>query len=44
MSGGITLKRERLELDAWLGELSRMLAAEAERSEQARRALGQLLI
>jgi hypothetical protein len=44
MSGGITLKRERLGLDAWLQELSRALAAEAARSEQARRALEQLLI
>ncbi len=43
VSGGIVLKRERLELDDWLGRLSAALAAEAGRSERARRTLEQWL-
>lgn len=40
---GIVLKREPLPLEAWIEELSRELAAEAARSEQARLALERLL-
>jgi hypothetical protein len=43
VSGGIVLKRERLELDDWLGRLSAALTAEAGRSERARRTLEQWL-
>ena len=44
MSGGIVLKNETLETDAWLAILSHALATEAQRSEQTRRALERLLI
>jgi hypothetical protein len=44
VSGGIALKHETLELDEWLGRLSSALAEEAGRSQEARRALGDLLI
>ncbi len=44
VSGGIVLKHEALSLDEWVGRLSSALAAEAERSQDARRALGELLI
>jgi hypothetical protein len=44
VSGGIVLKHEPLGLDEWVGRLSSALAAEAERSQDARRALGELLI
>ena len=40
---GIVLKREPLQLNEWIDDLSRALAAEAERSEQARLALERLL-
>ena len=43
VSGGIVLKRERVELDDWLGRLSAALTAEAGRSERARRTLEQWL-
>ncbi len=43
LSGGIVLKNEELETDAWLGMLSQALAAEAGRSEATRRALERLL-
>jgi hypothetical protein len=44
MSGGIVLKREALEIDAWLLALGEVLASEAQRSEATRRALERLLI
>jgi hypothetical protein len=43
LSGGIVLKNEELETDAWLAMLSEALAAEASRSEATRRALERLL-
>ena len=43
LSGGIVLKNETLEIDAWLATLSDELAAEAIRSEATRRALELLL-
>jgi hypothetical protein len=44
VSGGIVLKHEPLELNEWVGRLSSALAEEAGRSQEARRALGDLLI
>lgn len=44
LSGGIVLKNEVVEIDAWLAALSEALAAEAERSEATRKALERLLI
>jgi hypothetical protein len=44
ISGGIVLKTEELPTEAWLSELGRALAAEAERSETTRQALERLLI
>ncbi len=44
LSGGIVLKNEELDMDAWLAMLSEALAAEASRSEATRRALERLLI
>ena len=44
LSGGIVLKNEVLETDAWLATLSEALAAEAARSETTRKALERLLI
>jgi len=44
LSGGIVLKNEVLETDAWLAALSEALAAEAARSETTRKALERLLI
>jgi hypothetical protein len=43
VSGGIVLKNEELEIDAWLAMLGEALAAEASRSEATRRALERLL-
>lgn len=43
LSGGIVLKNEALEIDAWLAMLGEALAAEASRSEATRRALERLL-
>ena len=43
LSGGIVLKNEALETDAWLAMLSDALAAEANRSEATRKALERLL-
>lgn len=43
LSGGIVLKREQLETDAWLQALGEALAVEARRSETTRRALERLL-
>jgi hypothetical protein len=44
LSGGIVLKSETLETDAWLAMLSQALATEAQRSETTRMALERLLI
>ena len=44
LSGGIVLKNEALDTDAWLATLSEALAAEARRSETTRKALERLLI
>jgi hypothetical protein len=43
VSGGIVLKNEPLDTDAWLRTLGQSLAAEARRSETTRRALERLL-
>jgi hypothetical protein len=43
MSGGIVLKNETLDTDAWVAEVGAALAAEAERSQQTRQALERLL-
>ena len=44
LSGGIVLKTEMLDIDAWLAAVSEALAAEAGRSEKTRQALERLLI
>jgi hypothetical protein len=44
LSGGIVLKTETVGTDAWLAALTDALAAEAQRSETARKALERLLI
>jgi hypothetical protein len=44
LSGGIVLKNEVLETDAWLAALSEALADEAARSEATRQALERMLI
>lgn len=44
LSGGIVLKSEQLETDAWLAALGEALAAEAGRSEKTRQALERMLI
>jgi hypothetical protein len=43
LSGGIVLKNETVEIDAWLAELGQTLADEARRSEATRQALERLL-
>jgi hypothetical protein len=43
LSGGIVLKSEAFEADAWLAALSEALATEARRSETTRKALERLL-
>jgi hypothetical protein len=43
LSGGIVLKNETLETDAWLAILGDALAAEASRSEATRKALERML-
>lgn len=43
LSGGIVLKNEPLDGDAWLAALSEALATEARRSETTRKALERLL-
>jgi hypothetical protein len=43
LSGGIVLKNQALDADAWLAALSEALAAEAARSETTRKALERLL-
>ena len=42
-SGGIVLKRETLDSDAWMAALGSAMSVEAERSEQTRQALERLL-
>jgi uncharacterized protein YhdP len=44
LSGGIVLKSEELDTDAWLAALGGALADEARRSETTREALQRLLI
>ena len=44
LSGGIVLKNEELQTDAWLATLGEALATEAQRNETTRRALERLLI
>ena len=44
VSGGITLKTEKLELDSWTAALSAALVEEAGRSERARKALERILL
>jgi hypothetical protein len=44
LSGGIVLKNEAVEIDAWLTMLSEALATEASRSEATRKALERLLM
>ncbi len=44
LSGGIVLKSEQLDTDAWLSALGGALADEARRSETTRQALQRLLI
>ncbi len=44
LSGGIVLKSEQLETDAWLAALGEALATEAGRSEKTRQALERMLI
>ena len=43
LSGGIVLKRERIDIDDWLGGLIQVLGNEARRSLQTRQALERLL-
>ena len=43
-SGGIVLKNEQVDIDAWLRALGETLAGEAQRSERTRTALQRLLI
>jgi hypothetical protein len=43
-SGGIVLKREAVDLETWLEELTTMVAAQAQRSERARQALQKLIL
>jgi hypothetical protein len=44
LSGGIVLKTEPLDADAWIAALGEALAAEAGRNERTRQALERLLI
>ena len=44
LSGGIVLKRERLDVEEWIRALSEIVAAEAQRSATTRQALERLLI
>ncbi len=43
-SGGIVLKREVIDLDTWLAELTTTVAAQAQSSERARVALQRLIL
>jgi hypothetical protein len=44
LSGGIVIKSQELDMDAWLHALGEALAAEAQRSESTRQALERLLM
>jgi hypothetical protein len=44
LSGGIVLKSESVDVDAWLAALGEALAAEARRSQTTRQALERLLL
>jgi hypothetical protein len=44
LSGGIVLKSEQLDTDAWLGALGEALATEAGQNERTRQALERLLL
>jgi hypothetical protein len=44
VSGGITIKTEALEIDAWLAALSAAVAQQAQRSERTRLALQQIVL
>ncbi len=44
ISGGIVIKNEALDIDAWLQALSVAVAAQAQRSERTRLALQQLVL
>jgi hypothetical protein len=44
LSGGIVLKSESVEMDAWLAALGEALAAEARRSQTTKQALERLLL
>jgi hypothetical protein len=44
LSGGIVLKRETVDTDAWLAAVGEALSAEAQRSATTRQALERLLI
>jgi hypothetical protein len=44
LSGGIVLKSETVDVNAWLGALGEALAAEAQRSQTTRQALERLLL
>lgn len=44
LSGGIVIKNETLDIDAWLKALSVAVAAQAQRSERTRIALQQLVL
>jgi hypothetical protein len=44
VSGGIVLRSESVQVDAWIEMLSEALAAEAQRNEQTRQALERLLL
>jgi hypothetical protein len=44
LSGGIVLKRESLDTDAWVAALGEVLAEEAKRSETTRAALERLIM
>lgn len=44
VSGGIVLKTEEMDIDGWTAALTRMLEAEAARSDQTRQALSRLLL
>jgi hypothetical protein len=44
MSGGIVLKSESVDMEAWLAALGEALAAEARRSQTTRQALERLLL
>jgi hypothetical protein len=43
-SGGIVLKREAIDIEAWLDDLTSAVAAQAQRSERARQALQRLIL